>query len=148
MTSYIGYGAAKDSFYRADLRPNPECADNWCRRRQTERRTQLRSLGLPENSTWDVEQRRATEERAKREAACAKPKHEDNEFNIELASDSDEEEIVRNTHKQNPVVGNNFGDGIRPVYRQDGNKAVTDPVSEVEANTESLEELMARMKQL
>ncbi|CDS37464.1 ubiquitin modifier activating enzyme 5 [Echinococcus multilocularis] len=90
VSSYFGYGAAKDTVYRVDLRPNPLCADAWCRRRQKERRAQLVIRGLPEDAAWDAEAKMvaaAERERLDRMAATA-PLHEDNEFHIELVGSS------------------------------------------------------------
>ncbi|VDM34993.1 unnamed protein product [Hydatigera taeniaeformis] len=90
VSSYFGYGAAKDTVYRVDLRPNPLCADAWCRQRQKERRAQLIIRGLPEDAPWDAEVQMsvaAERERLARENAIA-PLHADNEFQIELVGSS------------------------------------------------------------
>ncbi|VDD77677.1 unnamed protein product [Mesocestoides corti] len=90
VSSYFGYGASKDSVYRVNLRPNPTCADSWCRKRQAERRAQLVRRGLPADADWDAEAKmaaRAERARLEREEA-SKPLHEDNEFHIELVSSS------------------------------------------------------------
>ena len=91
MSSYFGYGAAKDTVYQVGLRPNPLCGDTWCRLRQKERRAQLVERGLPENAAWDAEARLAAAAERERLAceANAKPLHEDNEFQIELIGSSD-----------------------------------------------------------
>lgn len=91
VTSYLGYSALEDSFYRVRLRPNPTCADHWCRQRQEARQKQLLSRGLPQDADWDAEAQvvaRAAAER-QRQLDADRPLHEDNEFLIEVADDSD-----------------------------------------------------------
>lgn len=91
MSSYFGYGASKDTVYRVSLRPNPVCADSWCRKRQQERRVQLVTRGLPEDAEWNAEAliaARAEVARQEREAD-SKPLHEENEFQIELIDEKE-----------------------------------------------------------
>ncbi|VDO07829.1 unnamed protein product [Rodentolepis nana] len=91
VSGYFGYGAAKDTVYRVSLRPNPTCADSWCRKRQEERRAQLVARGLPEDAPWDAEAQMvaaAERERLARESAN-KPLHADNEFCIQVVGSSD-----------------------------------------------------------
>ncbi|CAL8082917.1 unnamed protein product [Calicophoron daubneyi] len=149
VSSYLGYGAAKDNFYRIDLRPNPHCADTWCCRRQEERRQQLEAKRLPADAPWNAEQlweQKLAKER--REAESQKAKHEENEFEIEV--DEAESEEATATPVKDGLVGQ-LGDGVRTVYRPPVQNKSTDEVStgaEVGAVSESLETLMARMKQL
>ncbi|OON16355.1 ThiF family protein [Opisthorchis viverrini] len=141
VSSYVGYGAAKDSFYRVDLRPNPHCADNWCCRRQAERKKQLESLGLPANGAWNEEKLREAAMKQQADAATDKPKHDDNEFEIEVEPDSE----PSNSHPQGQLLG----EGVRTIYQPNGKS--TDPSTDeqcVASTEESLEALMARMKQL
>lgn len=91
VSAYFGYGATRDSVYSVALRPNPTCADSWCLKRQTERRVQLVSRGLPENAEWDAEARLEAHLEADKLKAeeASRPVHEENEFQIQLiASDS------------------------------------------------------------
>ncbi|THD18866.1 Ubiquitin modifier-activating enzyme 5 [Fasciola hepatica] len=153
VTSYLGYGAAKDSFYRVNLFPNPHCADQWCCRRQAERREQLERLGLPLNAPWNAEQQ-VVAETARRQAElnASKPKHEENEFEIEVDSvgDVDHGSSLRMTMSEEIFP---LGEGVRTMYpipkpvRQVDDPAVAgDDCCAMEPDT--LEALMARMKQL
>uniref|UniRef100_A0A183A6Q6 Ubiquitin-like modifier-activating enzyme 5 n=1 Tax=Echinostoma caproni TaxID=27848 RepID=A0A183A6Q6_9TREM len=155
VTSYLGYGAAKDSFYRVNLLPNPHCADHWCCRRQEERRKQLESLGLPTNSPWNAEELEAAAKLAKQKAqlAASKPKHEENEYEIEVDSDGESGETTNNADQTNRDQIQSLGEGVRPVYQVANSAKQSDApsldgpeVSTTEAY--SLEALMARMKQL
>lgn len=138
MSSYFGYGAAKDTVYRVSLRPNPSCADSWCRKRQQERRAQLVARGLSEDAAWDAEAQLTAaveRERLAREAASL-PLHDDNEFCIELVSASD------------GTAGENKIEEIIPLIP----KAVTSVgESEIAAATDgghSLDELVKQLKSL
>ncbi|TGZ64924.1 hypothetical protein CRM22_006129 [Opisthorchis felineus] len=140
VSSYIGYGAAKDSFYRVDLRPNPHCADNWCCRRQAERKKQLESRGLPATGAWNEEKLREAAMKQQADAATDRPKHDDNEFEIEVESDSE---------PSNSQPQGQLGEGVRTIYQPSVKS--TDPSTDeqcVASTEESLEALMARMKQL
>uniref|UniRef100_A0A0X3NZV8 Ubiquitin-like modifier-activating enzyme 5 n=1 Tax=Schistocephalus solidus TaxID=70667 RepID=A0A0X3NZV8_SCHSO len=137
VTSYFGYGAAKDTVYRVCLKPNPACADSWCRKRQTDRRVQLLSRGLPEDSDWDAELKiaaRAEIERL-RAAAETQPLHAENEFQIELVEEGGEESSAATVLPTGDLVTSG---GVAA--------AAEGPV--VDTNEESLEDLMNRMRQL
>ncbi|VDL94674.1 unnamed protein product [Schistocephalus solidus] len=137
VTSYFGYGAAKDTVYRVCLKPNPACADSWCRKRQTDRRVQLLSRGLPEDSDWDAELKiaaRAEIERL-RAAAETQPLHAENEFQIELLEEGGEE--------SSPATVLPTGDLVTS-----GGVAAAAEGPVVDTNEESLEDLMNRMRQL
>ncbi|KAL5107783.1 Ubiquitin-like modifier-activating enzyme 5 [Taenia crassiceps] len=138
VSSYFGYGAAKDTVYQVSLRPNPLCADAWCRRRQKERRTQLVTRGLPEDAAWDAEAQMAAaaeRQRLAREVATA-PLHEDNEFHIELVGCSIvDEACTENAASGVPVM---TGEELTEIEKND--KGSTDGPS--------LDELMKQLRGL
>ncbi|KAF6775551.1 hypothetical protein AHF37_05357 [Paragonimus kellicotti] len=157
VSSYLGYGAAKDSFYRVNLRPNPHCADIWCRRRQTERRAQLESVGLSPMGAWNEEQlQKQASATAASQLMTSKSVHEENEYGIELESDAEvpvDSQAVSEQH--------NLGTGVRMAYDKPANAHPSvefdspsfdsysaDGTPCVSTCEESLEVLMARMKQL
>ncbi|VEL31930.1 unnamed protein product [Protopolystoma xenopodis] len=55
VTSHLGYGATRDTFYSAPMRPNPDCNDPQCRQRQAERRAALIAAGMPGSAGWNAE---------------------------------------------------------------------------------------------
>ncbi|KAA0188503.1 Ubiquitin modifier-activating enzyme 5, partial [Fasciolopsis buskii] len=153
VTSYLGYGAAKDSFYRVNLLPNPHCADQWCCRRQAERRKQLDALGLPRNSPWNAEQLVAAQgAREQAELNAGKPKHEENEFEIEVdaVGDADHGSSLPNQFQNKTSL---LGEGVRTIYQAPIPAETSDDsmplgVECCPTEPDSLEALMTRMKQL
>ncbi|KAL5968057.1 Ubiquitin-like modifier-activating enzyme 5 [Taenia solium] len=138
VSSYFGYGAAKDTVYQVSLRPNPSCADAWCRRRQKERRVQLVTRGLPEDAAWNAEAQMAAaaeRERLAREVATA-PLHEDNEFHIELVGSSVVNEAC--TEDAAPIV---------PVMGEELTETEKDD-DKVSTDGPSLDELMKQLRGL
>lgn len=72
VTRYLGYNALLDYFPTMELKPNEQCSNYHCRRQQAEYLKKLASQPKPEIET-------------KEEASIV---HEDNDFGIELVSDS------------------------------------------------------------
>ncbi|CAH8584933.1 unnamed protein product [Dicrocoelium dendriticum] len=143
VSSYLGYGAAKDSFYRVPLRPNPHCADDWCRRRQAERRSQLKSLDLPLDSAWNEEQLRA--EASKQLAKSHQPKQTqvENEFGIEVESDPESTTFVAPS-------ANQLVNGVRTLYEVEDaqSESFANGLASVPIVEDSLAALMSKMRQL
>lgn len=126
VTPYLGYNALDDFFPTYPMRPNPDCGDSFCRRRQHE-----------------VNQRKAAE------AACAdtattKPvevviTHEDNEWGISVVDESE-------TKQDTAAL---VAPGLR--YAYDGLRSSSAPAEtdqEEVAAAEDIETLMARMREL
>ncbi|VDP97814.1 unnamed protein product [Trichobilharzia regenti] len=150
VSSYLGYGAAKDSFYRVDLRANPDCGDQWCKQRQTEWRNYLQKMNLPLNSPWDIEERLKADQvrEEKLQEALLKSKHEENDFGIELESESSPDtESAALSNSASEMNG-----GVKPLYSVNDKKTDANsqdiPDSFVSQTDDSLEALMAKMKQL
>ncbi|VUZ49051.1 unnamed protein product [Hymenolepis diminuta] len=140
VSSYFGYGAAKDTVYRVGLRPNPTCADSWCRKRQKERRAQLVARGLPENASWDAEAQMAAateRERLARESAN-KPLHADNEFCIQVVGSSDGNAAATAVEQ---ISANAAATNVA------GDEPETDAAASIDDGP-SLDELMKQLKRL
>jgi len=72
---YLGYNALKDFFPSDSMKPNPECDNSFCVRRQHEYKEYLKTRPAPEKKVEEV-----------------KPVvHEDNDWGITLVSASDQE---------------------------------------------------------
>jgi ubiquitin-like modifier-activating enzyme 5 len=127
VTPYLGYNALDDFFPTYPMRPNPECGDSFCRRRQQE-----------------VNQRKAAE------AASASPAddvvvepavaHEDNEWGISVVDES-----------ESGAAGGLIAPGLR--YAYEGQRSSSAPAEaesdQVEVTaTEDIETLIARMREL
>ncbi|KAM7542014.1 hypothetical protein Aperf_G00000014453 [Anoplocephala perfoliata] len=139
VSSYFGYGAAKDTIYRVSLRPNPSCADSWCRKRQQERRAQLVARGLSEDAAWNAEAQLAAAAERERLAleAASIPLHNDNEFCIELVGASDGTAGENGTEEITPP--------IPKAVTQNAEESKTVAVTDV---GQSLDELVKQLKSL
>lgn len=71
VSNYLGYNALIDFFPKMDLRPNPQCEESWCRKRQVEFQAKPK-----------VEIKEAREE-------VKVILHEENDWGIELISEDD-----------------------------------------------------------
>ncbi|CAI2735754.1 unnamed protein product [Schistosoma spindalis] len=154
VSSYLGYGAAKDSFYRVELKANPDCADSWCNRRQIEWRNHLQQLNLPIDSPWDIEERLKANQikHEKLKEALSKSKHEENDFGIELESESSN--FTESTCNMKHDLSNSNSEivGVKTLYTVD-NKKIDSNYQEtsdsfISQTNDSLESLMAKMKNL
>ncbi|XP_028612612.1 ubiquitin-like modifier-activating enzyme 5 isoform X1 [Grammomys surdaster] len=127
VSFYLGYNAMQDFFPTMLMKPNPQCDDKNCRKQQEEYKK--KAAALP------------TQEAAPKEEA--EVVHEDNEWGIELVSEVSEEEL-KNSSGPVPTLP----DGITVAYTVP--KKREDSVSEVtvEDSGESLEDLMAKMKNM
>lgn len=144
VTSYLGYGAAKDSFYRVNLLPNPNCPDSWCTQRQSEWQSVLKSKSLSSNSPWNAESlweaRRLAQLKAEQEQY--KHKHEENCYGIELVSESGTEQNFRESNKVEA------GDGTALTQKVSIQNSIEPKTYVVVNEDESLDVLMNKMKQL
>mmetsp|Transcript_8705 Transcript_8705/g.22186 ORF Transcript_8705/g.22186 Transcript_8705/m.22186 type:complete len:532 (-) Transcript_8705:341-1936(-) len=95
VSEYLGYIALKDHFPMMVLRPNPECSQAWCRKRQTEYQAYLASLPPPAPEQPE-------------EAVAAIDLHPDNEWGIELSSDDIGEPAPEPTTSSAPALSSDF----------------------------------------
>ena len=88
VSCFLGYNAFSDFFPRDVLRPNPECANEWCRRRQRECAAQGTALPAGYDPVDDaVRRKRALDDAAAAEAAAAAA--QENEWGIQCVEESD-----------------------------------------------------------
>ncbi|ERE75354.1 ubiquitin-like modifier-activating enzyme 5 isoform X5 [Cricetulus griseus] len=127
VSFYLGYNAMQDFFPTMSMKPNPQCDDRNCRKQQEEYKKKAAT--------------RPTQEAAPKEEE--EIIHEDNEWGIELVSEVSEEELKNSS---GPIP--DLPEGITVAYTVP--KKQEDSVSEVtvEDSGESLEDLMAKMKNM
>ncbi|XP_030672680.1 ubiquitin-like modifier-activating enzyme 5 isoform X1 [Nomascus leucogenys] len=126
VSFYLGYNAMQDFFPTMSMKPNPQCDDRNCRKQQEEYKKKV--AALPKQEVIQEEEEII---------------HEDNEWGIELVSEVSEEELKNSS---GPVP--DLPEGITVAYTIP--KKQEDSVTEVtvEDSGESLEDLMAKMKNM
>ncbi|XP_042137467.2 ubiquitin-like modifier-activating enzyme 5 isoform X1 [Peromyscus maniculatus bairdii] len=126
VSFYLGYNAMQDFFPTMSMKPNPQCDDRNCRKQQEEYKKKAATLPPPEAAPTEDEE----------------IVHEDNEWGIELVSEVSEEEL-KDSSGPIPVLP----EGITVAYTVPKKE---DSASEVmvEDSGESLEDLMAKMKNM
>ncbi|EHB09874.1 Ubiquitin-like modifier-activating enzyme 5 [Heterocephalus glaber] len=126
VSFYLGYNAMQDFFPTMSMKPNPQCDDRNCRKQQEEYKKKV--VALP-----------------KQEAVQEEDKiiHEDNEWGIELVSEVSEEELKNSS---GPVP--ELPEGITVAYTIPKKQEDSVPQVTVEDSGESLEDLMAKMKNM
>ncbi|KAI1292321.1 Ubiquitin-like modifier-activating enzyme 5 [Halotydeus destructor] len=135
VTHYLGYNALEDFFPTWSMKPNPSCDDSYCRKRKIELEARKEAERKEREARGDVETPTVLEEKAL---------HEDNEWGISLVDESvKSEEDVQST----------LVPGVRLAYTVPTVTAANDEqLTESESlpvdSEQSLEDLMAQMKQL
>ncbi|XP_025871231.1 ubiquitin-like modifier-activating enzyme 5 isoform X1 [Vulpes vulpes] len=126
VSFYLGYNAMQDFFPTMSMKPNPQCDDRNCRKHQEEYKKKV--AALPKQEAIQEEEEII---------------HEDNEWGIELVSEVSEEELKNSS---GPIP--DLPEGITVAYTVP--KKQEDSVAEVtvEDSGESLEDLMAKMKNM
>lgn len=124
VTPYLGYNALEDFFPTMQMKPNPQCDDSHCKRQQEE--FQKREALKPKETILEVE--------------ISPVEHEDNEWEIELVSETTDEEL-KAAEGDVPVLS----EGIKLAYTVPGSTSTTN--EETVGNTElSIDELMSQLK--
>ncbi|XP_045446703.1 ubiquitin-like modifier-activating enzyme 5 [Melitaea cinxia] len=123
VSHYLGYNALNDFFPTMSLKPNPQCEELFCRKRQV----QFNSRPAVELAT------EVTEDDS--------PIHEDNEWGIILVDENSPDEEMPNL---------NLAEGVQMAYSipVDNNTPETSSGGAVAASELSLEELMQQMKSM
>ncbi|XP_059616368.1 ubiquitin-like modifier-activating enzyme 5 isoform X1 [Phlebotomus argentipes] len=116
-SDYLGYSALNDFFPKITLRPNQTCDDRFCVQRQQEFALKPKPEAPQETEQSD------------------EPLHEDNEFGIELVSESVE---VKAPEKSNQ--------GLKFAYESGDKHSEPHSQSQSASDDVSLEDLMAQMK--
>lgn len=120
VSNYLGYNALIDFFPRMDLRPNPQCDDNWCRQRQEEFQAKPK---VEEVKVEEVEQ----------------VKHEENEWGIELVS----EDVPELPTSSSTAIASGLKRAYEPPVVHSSNESHVSTTNEI-----SLEDLMSQMKNI
>ncbi|KAM8758857.1 ubiquitin-like modifier-activating enzyme 5 isoform 1-T1 [Rhynchonycteris naso] len=126
VSFYLGYNAMQDFFPTMSMKPNPQCDDRNCRKQQEEYKKKAAALPKPEVVQEEEE-----------------ITHEDNEWGIEVVSEVSEEELKNSS---GPVP--DLPEGITVAYTIPRKQEDSVPEVTVEDAGESLEELMAKMKNI
>uniref|UniRef100_A0A5F9DSJ0 Ubiquitin-like modifier-activating enzyme 5 n=1 Tax=Oryctolagus cuniculus TaxID=9986 RepID=A0A5F9DSJ0_RABIT len=126
VSFYLGYNAMQDFFPTMSMKPNPQCDDRNCRKQQEEYKR--KEAALPKQDVIQEEEEII---------------HEDNEWGIELVSEVSEEELKNSS---GPVP--DLPEGITVAYTVPKQQEDAVPAVTVEDSGESLEELMAKMKNI
>lgn len=128
VSDYLGYNALIDFFPRMTLRPNAQCDDQWCVRRQAE----FRAKPVVERAQEVVEEREEL--------------HEENLYGIELVADDQPTasiEITASTEARGEAVA-----GLRYAYDAPDRVVFDERAVEAKSDEVSLDELMAQMKSM
>ncbi|XP_006194578.2 LOW QUALITY PROTEIN: ubiquitin-like modifier-activating enzyme 5 [Camelus ferus] len=126
VSFYLGYNAMQDFFPTMSMKPNPQCDDRNCRKQQEEYKKKV--AALPKQEVVQEEEEII---------------HEDNEWGIELVSEVSEEELKNSS---GPVP--DLPEGITVAYTIPKKQEDSVPEVTVEDSEESLEDLMAKMKNM
>lgn len=124
VTHYLGYNALDDFFPTMQMKPNPQCDDNHCVRQQEE--FKKREEMEPKEITLEIE--------------ISPVEHEENEWEIELVSETTEAEL-KAAEGDGPVLS----EGIKLAYTVPGKTSSTNEES-VENTELSIDELMSQLK--
>ncbi|XP_063160056.1 ubiquitin-like modifier-activating enzyme 5 isoform X2 [Candoia aspera] len=126
VSFYLGYNALQDFFPTMTMKPNPQCSDRNCRRQQEQYKK--KEAANPKEELIDQEEEIV---------------HEDNDWGIELVSEVSEEELKA---ASGPVP--DLPEGIMLAYTIPNKEENVTAGEIVEESEESLEELMAKMKNI
>lgn len=127
VSYYLGYNALQDFFPRMEMKPNPQCDDNHCRKQQLRYQEEVASKPVVQDVKEEVPD----------------IVHDDNTWGIELVSETTNEE-------------SSAAEGAQPQLTEGVTVAYTKPASDISAggdNTvsnsdQSLDDLMKQMQSL
>lgn len=133
VSHYVGYNALKDFFPSYAMKPNPNCDDGWCRKRQ-----QQYQDGEINQEYKETKNNSKTEAEAKEEADRQENlKNMADEFGFEV-EDSDEDELSKPTEE-------NVSQGLKLAYNAPDEKSTSGEKVQVNKN-QSLADLQAKLK--
>ena len=142
VSPYLGYTAMTDFFPTMEMKPNPNCGNKACRRRQKE---YCELIVSPE---YVAAQRKAEAARLAAEAEeRAKPLHEDNEWNIELVGD---DESDTNASGGDAATAGSLPSGLKyEMPEADGSDEEEETDDDVNASAGAdLDDLMSQLKNI
>ncbi|XP_014768702.1 ubiquitin-like modifier-activating enzyme 5 [Octopus bimaculoides] len=126
VTPYLGYNALEDFFPTMSMKPNPQCDDRFCLKQQEEYKK--REALKPKEVLLEVEE--------------SPVEHEENEWKIELVSETSEEELKAATG-DTPILS----EGLKLAYTvPDNNTSGKDAT--VETSGVSIDDLMSQLKSM
>uniref|UniRef100_A0A1W7RBU5 Ubiquitin-like modifier-activating enzyme 5 n=1 Tax=Agkistrodon contortrix contortrix TaxID=8713 RepID=A0A1W7RBU5_AGKCO len=126
VSFYLGYNALQDFFPTMTMKPNPQCSDRNCRMQQEQYKK--KEAVNPKEELIDQEEEIV---------------HEDNDWGIELVSEISEEEL-----KDDSSSVPDLPEGIMLAYTIPKKEENVPAGEMVEESEESLEELIAKMKNI
>lgn len=127
VSYYLGYNAMQDFFPQMALKPNPQCDDLNCRKRQEE--FQAREAAKPKVEKVVEEEEQVV--------------HTDNEWAIEVVSETTAEELAAAEGDRPQLT-----EGLRVAYTAPAPKADGDQDGTVQDSGQSLDDLMKQMQNL
>lgn len=130
VSYYLGYNALVDFFPTMTVRPNPQCEDSWCRKRQAEYAARVAARPKVEEKVEEVEEEVV---------------HEDNEWGISLVDDN-APATTTTSAPSSQVSG--LAEGITTAYDRPAPSDPTDDMTSTADDGTSLDDLMAQMKSL
>nr|XP_045616516.1 ubiquitin-like modifier-activating enzyme 5 [Procambarus clarkii] len=128
VSYYLGYNALVDFFPAMTVKPNPQCEDTWCRKKQAE-------FAAKKASEPKLEKQEVKEEEVI---------HEDNEWGICLVDDATPDDAVSSASTQMPFLAQ----GITLAYERPAPAANEVESKVTDTDDTSLDDLMAQMKAL
>ncbi|XP_050689406.1 ubiquitin-like modifier-activating enzyme 5 [Eriocheir sinensis] len=131
VSYYLGYNALVDFFPTMTVRPNPQCEDSWCRKRQAEYAARVAARPKVEEKVEEVEE---------------EVLHEDNEWGISLVDDDAPAATTTTSAPSSQVSG--LAEGITTAYDRPAPSDPTDDMTSTADDGTSLDDLMAQMKSL
>ncbi|XP_029649201.1 ubiquitin-like modifier-activating enzyme 5 [Octopus sinensis] len=126
VTPYLGYNALEDFFPTMRMKPNPQCDDRFCLKQQEEYKK--REALKPKEVLLEVEE--------------SPVEHEENEWKIELVSETSEEELKAATG-DTPILS----EGIKLAYTVPDNNT-SGKEATVETSGVSIDDLMSQLKSM
>ena len=141
VSRYLGYSALSDYFPSMEVKPNAECGNAECLRRQAEHETYLAS---PEYAETLERERRANEEAARLESE--KPLHEDNEWEITCRGETDTGLEASTRVESSPTLADGVEFSMPEALKLDA--TTLDQLRVQDTSGQDLSALMAQLKSL
>lgn len=141
VSRYLGYSALSDYFPNMEVKPNAECGNAECLRRQAEHETYLAS---PEYAKTLERERRANEEAAQLESE--KPLHEDNEWEITCQGEVDTGLEASTPVESGPTLADGVEFSMPEALKLDA--TTLDQLRVQDTSGQDLSALMAQLKSL
>jgi len=143
VSPYVGYNALKDFFPNYEMKPNPDCDDGWCKKRQVEFKNGEIHQWYHVKDTKKAE----AEEKAEKKRQISMAALEE-EFGIEMDDSDDEEDdaVIEDSQSMSKSINNAglkhaFETPVQTTEKNLGNTVKVDPKQSIAA-------MQAKLKQL